>query len=190
VSPDGVRYVVMAEYHVGHSRIGWQPVVVGSVPRRPWRERHVYLTIKGPSMLTGCDAHELRDPHIEEVASNDPLLLGPFNQSGPDGVQHYPTEAAARRNLERLLWLAAKKTRLRSSVVERPLRKRQVESSNLSGGSKWVRRLEYQMAQNERNWQNMLDEHPTWSWVAGNLAKKRGSPITPPAASTGDKLDV
>ena len=173
----GVRHVIMAEYPDACSYPRrWVPVVVESIPKRYWRVGSV-IGVKAERFMCGGPLADLRDPHIAEVAGDDPLLLGPFNQYGPDGVQHYPTFEAAKRNFDRLLLLMAKKKIcLRSSVAERPLRKRQVEGSSPSGGSKWIRRLEYQMAQNERQWRNFLDKHPESLWAAHQLAKKRGSP--------------
>jgi hypothetical protein len=112
-----VRYVVMALYKAPHQyRAGWAPVVVGVVPRRPWVWGESFA-VKGQNFLTWTSAENLRDPHIEEVPENDPLLLGPFVQYGPDGVQHYHTLREAERNLGRLLLFAArKKPSLRSSV--------------------------------------------------------------------------
>ncbi len=145
----GSRYVVAALYHNVITSHGWAPVVVGIVPRRPWASSSGgRLWLWGESFLTCGQPHDLRDPHVEEVAANAPLLLGPFVRTSSRGVQHYATLVEAERNLERLVLYAAKVSGLRSSVIERPLRKREGEGLNPSGGSKWIRRQQYMRARN------------------------------------------
>lgn len=144
----------------------WVPVVVGIMPRRRLPRKYVLIVnggeisetktdryisteIWGDHFMTGICPNDpkhswpLREAYIEEVEANDPFLLGPF--AGRRGIQSYCTLHEAQQNLNRLLLFISKQDpSLRSSVAERPFRKRQVDSSNLSGGSKWIRRQEYQ----------------------------------------------